>query len=231
MEITGVRAELLEVNCYAVAAESVPGHGTDSDVGGERECILVDAGFDCAPDLERTLREFGWRPVAVLLTHGHPDHILGLPNLLAAFDLEVYIGAPDLYRLQDPAATVSAQLAALVGPLADGWQAPAATVVDGTESLRLAGLTITPQPAPGHTEGSTLWRVRDPAGEGDAAEVLFTGDVLFAGSIGRTDLAGGDAAAMQRTLEHLKTLPDTPVLPGHGPASRISHELRTNPFL
>lgn len=237
MEITAVRAELLDVNCYAVAAE------------GAGECVLVDAGFDCAPDLERVLGERGWTPVAVLLTHGHPDHILGLPNLLATFDVEVYIGASDLYRLQDPAATVSPQLAAMVAPLVGEWTAPAAHPVgprypedpirpanpagesaEAAALLTLAGLTVTPIPAPGHTEGSTLWRITDAHGEGDGAEALFTGDVLFAGSIGRTDLAGASPQAMQHTLAHIATLPDTPVLPGHGPATRLAHELRSNPF-
>ncbi|WP_029089082.1 MBL fold metallo-hydrolase [Brevibacterium album] len=224
MEITGVRASLLEVNCYALAA----GAGEPG-----AECVLVDAGWDCGADMAALLAERGWRPVAVVLTHGHADHVLGLPNLLRACgeDLPVHLGRADVHRLADPAAGVSAQFARALEPLTQDWAAPAVRPVDDGDVLECAGLTLTARAAPGHTEGSTLFTVEDPrAGEGESA-VLVSGDVLFAGSVGRTDLPGGDPAAMARTLAALRTLPDTPVLPGHGPATRLSHELAANPFL
>ncbi|WP_349827997.1 MBL fold metallo-hydrolase [Brevibacterium litoralis] len=229
MQITAARAAFLDVNCYAVAPE-VP-----ADHQGPRPCVLVDAGHDAAPALERTLADLGWEPRAILLTHGHLDHVLGLPGFLARWDVPVYIGADDAYRLADPVALTSPQLAAQLGDLATGWTEPAHEPTADHAELEIAGLRIGARTAPGHTEGSTLWRVTD-AGEQlgstpELPEVLFTGDVLFAGAIGRTDLAGGDPAAMDRTLAWITELPDSPVLPGHGPASLLSHEVAHNPYL
>lgn len=223
MEITGVRAALLDVNCYAIAA----GDGAEGSA-----CVLVDAGYDCAADLAEVLAELDWHPAAILLTHGHADHVLGLPNLLERFPVPVHLGRPDLYRLDDPAAGVSAQFAQALAPLTQGWSRPAVEAVDDGDVLQLAGLTITTTLAPGHTEGSMLYAISDPAPVGDGpGEVLVSGDVLFAGSVGRTDLPGGDPTAMATTLTVLRDRQDTPVLPGHGPATRLSHELTTNPFL
>lgn len=223
MDITGVRASLLDVNCYAIAAGSgAPGS----------PCVLVDAGHDCAPDLAELLAERDWHPAAILLTHGHADHTLGLPRLLERFPVPARIGALDAHRLEDPAAGVSAAFGQALAPLLAGWTAPPVETVADGEVLRFAGLTITATLAPGHTEGSLLYDIVDDSGAGDGpAHVLASGDVLFAGSVGRTDLPGGDPQAMEESLRALRDRPDTPVLPGHGPATLLSHELATNPFL
>jgi glyoxylase-like metal-dependent hydrolase (beta-lactamase superfamily II) len=108
-----------------------------------------------------------------------------------------------------------------VRPLADG------------QTLELAGLGLQVLHAPGHTEGSVMFRLPQPPAGVDAAATLLSGDVLFAGSIGRSDLPGGDADVMARSLA-TKVLPlddDTHVLPGHGPSTTIGRERRTNPFL
>lgn len=216
MEITGVRAQLLDVNCWLAAA---------GDGGPGSPCILVDAGYDCAPGVRRLLEEREWELAAVILTHGHPDHILGLPGVLDIADAPVILAEADVYRLADPAGTASAQFASMLAPITAGWSAPQTRPLsaDGEE---IAGLSITATAAPGHTEGSTLYHVSD-----SEQTVMFSGDVLFAGSIGRTDLAGGDPEAMQRSLEMIRRLDDVPVLPGHGPATQLSHELTANPFL
>jgi hydroxyacylglutathione hydrolase len=213
MDVFTTNAEFLDVNCYAVRAE------------GRSDCILIDSGYDCAPGLERLLGEEELEPKAIFLTHGHPDHILGLTNVLARWDVPVHLGGADRYRLNDPASTLSPQFAPMLAPLVQDWTAPDVIDVSDGQSFEIAGLSITAVTAPGHTEGSTLLRVSD----GDE-EVIFTGDVVFAGAIGRVDLPGGDAQAMQSSLRAFATLPDVPIYPGHGPASRVGRELASNPF-
>ncbi|MDN5660502.1 MAG: MBL fold metallo-hydrolase, partial [Brevibacterium aurantiacum] len=159
------------------------------------------------------------------LTHGHPDHILGLTNVLSRWNVPVYLGDADRYRLDKPAETLSPQFAQMLQPLVEGWSAPEVTALVDAQTVEVAGLTITAVAAPGHTEGSTLLRV-----QADDEEIIFTGDVVFAGAIGRVDLPGGDASAMAESLRAFATLPDVPIYPGHGPGSRVGHELATNPF-
>src|SRR5699024_2315172 len=157
---------------------------------------------------------------------GHPDHILGLNNVLARWNVPVHLGGPDRYRLQDPASTLSPQFAPMLAPLVDGWTAPEVSDLADGQSLETAGLTVTAVSAPGHTDGSMLMRVVD----GDE-ENLFNGVVVFAGAIGRVDLPGGDGQSMQDSLRAFATLPDVAIYPGHGPASRVGRELAANPFL
>lgn len=213
MDVFTTNAEFLDVNCYVVRAE------------GSEECILVDSGYDCAPGLAEILAEEGLRPRAVFLTHGHPDHILGLGNVLARWDVPVHLGEPDRYRLVDPARTLSPQFAPMLAPLVEGWKAPDVSGLSDGQVLEVAGLSVSAVAAPGHTEGSMLLRV-----SADDEEIIFTGDVVFAGAIGRVDLPGGDVTAMGESLRAFATLPDVPIYPGHGPGSRVGHELATNPF-
>jgi glyoxylase-like metal-dependent hydrolase (beta-lactamase superfamily II) len=137
--------------------------------------------------------------------------------------------------LVDPIALLDPNLVAMLeqqfGRAAE-WSEPddVRPLSDGAK-VELAGLRITVDHAPGHTEGSVMFRL--PSGDAESAEVCLSGDVLFAGSIGRTDLPGGDNAAMLRSLAE-KVLPlrdDTTVLTGHGPATTIGRERVSNPFL
>ncbi|MGX6452327.1 MBL fold metallo-hydrolase [Brevibacterium paucivorans] len=208
-------AEFLGVNCYAVARE------------GASECVLFDAGLNGAPELHELLKEEGLTPVALVLTHGHPDHILGLPHFYEEFGvLPTYLHSDDVYRVERPADTMNPQFKAMLAPLVAQWEVPQVQRYEDGNVLQLAGLDIRIVHTPGHTEGSCVFEVTE-----GSESLLFTGDVLFAGSIGRVDLPGGDPEAMQRSLEIVKGLANQPVYPGHGPATRLDHEKRVNPFL
>ena len=218
MLIVGFPAAAFGTNCYVLAPDE-----------GE-QCLVVDPGIDVVGQLDEVLVQHRLRPVAVLLTHGHLDHTFSVTPVCGARDLPAYIHGEDAYRLADPLSTLSPEfLAAFGGTLA--WTEPddVRPLRDG-DVLELAGLSLTVAHAPGHTEGSVLFSLPSTA---EMAPVCLTGDVLFAGSIGRTDLPGGDPAAMLTSLR-TRILPlrdETIVLPGHGPQTTIAHERAINPFL
>lgn len=214
MRILNSEAPFLGVNCYAAAAD----HGS--------ECVLIDAGYGSTDALAAGLQQHGLTPTAILLTHGHVDHILGLPDYRKYWDCPIWLHEDDLYRVDDPAATMSAQFQPMLTDVLRGWNPPVPQTFAHGRTWELAGLTIEAHHLPGHTEGSVVFAVSDGA---DA--VYFSGDVLFAGSIGRTDLPGGDHAVMEQSLAQLRTFDPAPVYPGHGPATDLARELASNPFL
>jgi glyoxylase-like metal-dependent hydrolase (beta-lactamase superfamily II) len=220
--IAGFPAGSFGTNCYVIA----PG-------AGER-CVVVDPGQDAVDGVAEILRTQRLRPAAVLLTHGHLDHMWSVTPVCGAHDVPAYIHPADRFMLADPLAGVSPQFAALVG--AETFTEPdeVRELADG-EPLGLAGVLgfdLVVDHAPGHTKGSvtfTLPRL-DDAGDPD---VMFSGDLLFAGSIGRSDLPGGDPEEMTVSLARV-VLPrpdDTLVLPGHGGRTTIGRERASNPFL
>ena len=225
----GFPAVVAGTNCYVLAPSA-----------GE-ECLVVDPGVGVTGQLAEVLREHQLRPAAVLLTHGHFDHVYSVTPVCGSAAVAAYIHGDDRYRLKDPLSAVGPELIAMLeqqfGQKAT-WQEPTdvVTLVDG-QSLTIAGLDLTVLHAPGHTEGSVIFVLPDvPEGIGSEAGVTATvlsGDVLFAGSIGRTDLAGGDGAAMNRSLRDvvLALADDVLVLPGHGPATTMERERATNPYL
>lgn len=222
MLTVGITAAAFGTNCYVVA----PGSG--------QECLIVDPGIGVLRDLDAALREHRLKPVAVLLTHGHLDHVYSVTPVCGARDVPAYLHDDDRYRLVDPLATLDPALVAMLEQqfgTAATWSEPddVRPLPDGV-TLSLAGLEIIVDHAPGHTEGSVMFRL--PAAVAGTPTCL-SGDVLFAGSIGRTDLPGGDHAAMLRSLaSKVLPLPDeTRVLPGHGPATTIGRERHSNPFL
>jgi hydroxyacylglutathione hydrolase len=208
-------------NCYAVAS------------GPGQECVVVDPGMDAVEPLGRMLADDGLKPVAVVLTHGHLDHTFSVAPVCGARGVTAYVHPADREMLADPAKALSMDLSAMFGgrlPYAEPEDV--AELTDG-EALILAGLEITVDHAPGHTGGSVLFRLPGAGSSFDAEQVCLSGDVLFAGSIGRTDLPGGSTATMMTSLRD-KILPladDTVVLPGHGPATTIGRERASNPYL
>lgn len=222
MLVRGFPAAAFDTNCYVVAA----GEGAD--------CVVVDPGIGVQEQLDALLREHDLRPVAVLLTHGHLDHTFSVTPVCGARGIPAYIHPADDELLTDPMKGLSAQSSAVFGGRLEWTRPRDVAVLDPGQPLELAGLRISTDVAPGHTPGSVMFRLPgDEAGGEAAAPVALTGDVLFAGSIGRTDLPGGSWEQMQRSLvEVVLPLPDdTVVLPGHGPATTIGRERATNPFL
>jgi len=217
--ITGFPAAAFGTNCYVVA-----------DGPGE-ECVVVDPGIEVLDQLDALLDEHRLRPVAVLLTHGHLDHTYSVTPVCGARDIPAYIHPDDGPMLADPLGWLGPETKAMFqGRLS--WTEPSDVkpLADG-EVLEIAGLQITVDHAPGHSQGSVTFRL--PFGEEEVPEVMLSGDLLFAGSIGRTDLPGGDTATMLDSLAR-KVLPlrdEVVVLPGHGPQTTIGRERATNPYL
>jgi glyoxylase-like metal-dependent hydrolase (beta-lactamase superfamily II) len=226
--LTGFPSAVFATNCYVVA----PAEG--------EECLVVDPGVDVLERLADVLAGHRLRPAAVLLTHGHLDHVYSVTPVCSEHGIAAYIHPDDAYRLRDPLGSLDPALVAMLqaqfGRRAT-WREPANVIaVDGSRTLRLAGLDLEVVHAPGHTEGSVMFMLPGvPNGAADQGldSTVLTGDVLFAGSIGRTDLAGGDHAAMQRTLrERVLPLDDAAlILPGHGPATSMARERASNPYL
>jgi hydroxyacylglutathione hydrolase len=229
--VAGFPAGSFGTNCFIVA----PGEG--------EECVIIDPGQDAGPGIDESLRRRRLRPVAVLLTHGHLDHIWSVVPVCGAKNIPAYIHPGDRPLLADPARGLPPGVGEfLLGGLTFTEPDEVAELADGI-TLSLAGLEFTVDHAPGHTPGSVTFRLpaaaSPPRTEGpwpgapDPADVLFSGDLLFAGSIGRTDLPGGDYGAILNSLARIcLPLPDeTVVLSGHGPATTIGAERASNPFL
>jgi hydroxyacylglutathione hydrolase len=231
--IAGFPAGSFAANCYVLAA------------GPGEPCLIVDPGQDAEPALYDVLRKYRLEPAAVLLTHGHIDHIWSVAPVCGAAGIPAYIHPADRALLSDPGRGLWPQAGGDVPPLLRGltFTEPdeVAELTDGA-TLPLAGLDVVVDHAPGHTPGSVTFRLPGAAGGdggapdlGDPAPdgVIFTGDLLFAGSIGRTDLPGGDYETILGSLARVcLPLPDgTVVLSGHGPQTTIGAERASNQYL
>ena len=187
---------------------------------GAADGVVVDPGFE--PDLILdAVRAKKLRVVAVLNTHGHVDHIAGNRAMKAAFpDAPLVIGRGDAGMLTDPRANLSATFGF------DVTSPPADRLVDEADAVEVAGLRFEVLEIPGHSPGHVVFLLRE-------AGVVLGGDVLFAGSIGRTDFPGGSRPQLVAGIRaKLWPLPDeTRVYPGHGPATTVGEEKRSNPFV
>jgi len=237
MEVLSVVSSVFGARCTVVVAD-------------DRSCVVVDPGVGVTAEVVAYVRANGLTPVAVLATHGHVDHTWDAADLCAALDVPLHVHAADEHRLHDPFGTLGPLGSASHAPSGPLGQAIAAAGLDPAAyatpadvrtfgsidgagrdddvELQLGGTRIVARHAPGHTEGSTLYLL-----EIDGEAVAFTGDVLFAGTIGRTDLPGGDEARMATTLREVCGAldPATVVVPGHGPTTDIATELARNPYL
>jgi hydroxyacylglutathione hydrolase len=221
-----------QTNCYLVA--SAPGE----------ECVVIDPGMDAADGVAELVGEHRLKPVAAMLTHGHLDHMFSVAPLCAGYDSVCWIHPDDRVLLTDPLRAMSEETHALFSRLTGGAARFAEPdevreLVDGA-AVEVAGLRFDAIHAPGHTPGSVMFRSpyelptsSDRLGRSQIEEVLFSGDVLFAGSIGRTDLPGGNHADMLKSLRtKVLPLPDSAaVLPGHGPQTTMAQERVGNPYL
>jgi glyoxylase-like metal-dependent hydrolase (beta-lactamase superfamily II) len=228
MLLIGFPALAFGTNCYLVA----PSEG--------EECLVIDPGFGVVDQLEEVLSEHRLKPAAVLATHGHLDHIFSVTPVCGAHGVALSVHAADRYRLADPTSTLGPQLKVMFEQHfgASGWKEPDDVVeLTDRQTLSIASIVLDVIHAPGHTEGSVMFTLPDvPSGlapDLGLTSTLVSGDVLFAGSIGRTDLPGGSAPAMNRSLrERVLPLPeDMLVLPGHGEVTTMGQERATNPYL
>jgi glyoxylase-like metal-dependent hydrolase (beta-lactamase superfamily II) len=208
MRIEHLTLGAYETNCYVLRSGEAA-----------RDCLVIDPGLD-AGRLIDLLEERGLNPVAVVLTHGHIDHIAGVVAMRNIFpDMKVCIHELDAEMLCEPHANLSA-----MSGMAFSTEPPDVSLQD-MDVIEQAGVKLLVLHTPGHTPGGiSLYSQADG--------VAFVGDTLFAGSIGRTDFPGGSTYQLLNSVkDKLFTLPDeTRVYPGHGPPTTIAHEKNYNPF-
>jgi hydroxyacylglutathione hydrolase len=188
---------------------------------GRQDAIVIDPGFDTESILE-IVNEAGLRVAAILNTHGHADHIAGNEAMKAAFpDAPLVIGRNEAFLLRNPEANLSAPFGLPIS------SPEAEKLVDDGERLPLAGFNFEVREIPGHSPGSVVFVCDD-----FRPLFVFGGDVLFAGSIGRTDLGGDMPQLLSGIRSKLFKLPDdTVIYPGHGRPTTIGQEKRSNPFV
>ena len=196
----------VQTNCYFVMNMDI------------KKCIIVDPGEE-ADKLIDYMEKKEVTPIAILLTHGHFDHIMAADAVRDKYGVKVYASCDEKNTLEQPHINLGEAYGLKLSVKADVWHK------DG-EILKLAGFDIEALHTPGHTEGGSCYYVREIG-------VLFSGDTLFCGSVGRTDFPGGSMSEIVRSIkEKVMVLPDdTKVYPGHGEGTSVGYERVNNPFL
>jgi glyoxylase-like metal-dependent hydrolase (beta-lactamase superfamily II) len=215
--VVGFPTGALQANCYLLS------------LGEGSPCVIVDPGQEAVEPIDEALRKHRLSPVAVLLTHGHFDHCFSVTPVCDGNDVPAFVHPDDRELLSDPLRGVSGATASMFGGRLEMREPRDVQELADGAAIELGGLLLTVDHTPGHTGGSVTFRTA--AAEG--GQLLLAGDTLFAGSIGRTDLPGGDPRRMVDSLrQKVLTLDDeTVVLPGHGPTTTIGRERASNPFL
>ena len=218
MQIVGFPAGMFQTNCYIV-----------SDDAGD--CVIVDPGQDAEEQVRRQVSEAGLKPRAVLLTHGHLDHIWNAQQVADHYGVPAYIHPEDREMLADPAKGLSLDLSAMLKEVTFSEPAEVIEVFDG-DTLSIGSMVFEVDHVPGHSPGSVSFRITVETEEGPRMVVLG-GDVLFLDGVGRTDLPAGDPEVLMQSIakKFLVLDDDAVVLPGHGPSTTIGRERRSNPFL
>jgi glyoxylase-like metal-dependent hydrolase (beta-lactamase superfamily II) len=213
MFVASFPAPMYATNCWIIAG------------GRGQECIIVDPGMpDISHEVKAIIEENNLKPVAALITHGHLDHTFSVKPLADGYGIASYIHSEDREYLLKPQGAHGPEFIATLDAMKFEEPVDTRNLRHG-DLLEILDLKITAIHSPGHTRGSTMFNIND--------ELLISGDVLFAGSIGRTDLPSGSHEAMIKTLK-TRVLPlsdDLRVLPGHGPETTIKFERKNNPYL
>jgi len=213
MLIDSFAAPMYATNCWVLATE--PG----------AECVVIDPGMpDVSLQLTEILEKHNLKPVAVIATHGHLDHTFSIQPIADGYDIPAYIHSEDRAALSNPEKLVSSEFQSMLSGMNFSEPKDVRELRNG-DVFDLVGLIFKAIHAPGHTRGSLMFEVSN--------EVLVSGDVLFAGSIGRTDLPTGSAKEMEETLRK-KVMPLSDhlrVLTGHGPDTTMAYEKKNNPYL
>ena len=210
LEITRIESKMFGQNAYLLR------------ISDQKHCVLVDPSFEVQP-IFSYLDDNSYELDAILNTHGHIDHIVGNQPVKKRYpSVPLLIGEGDVHKLSDPEANLSAGYGIeVISPPADR------TVVHG-EIISYGGIDLETRNTPGHSPGHVVWVFYDTE-----VPVVINGDVLFEGSVGRTDFEDGDFDTLEKSIrEQLYTLPDESiVLTGHGNATTIGQEKATNPFV
>lgn len=211
-KIKSIMCNPLQENCYVVSDDS-------------NECVIVDCGTYYNEErvaIHSYIRQNGLKPVHLLATHGHLDHIFGNADIYREYGLKVEVCCED----QELVEHLSEQASNLFGIDTDEIQPPVGRLLKDGDTITFGTHTLRVLRTPGHTHGSALFYC-------EKEKVVLTGDTLFRMSIGRTDFPEGDWREMENSLHNVVArLPlDTVILPGHGPKSTIADELKYNPYL
>lgn len=222
MRIAAFPAGEFQTNCYVVSSDQ------------SSECIIIDPGQNAFTKVQQIVESNDLHPVAIYLTHGHADHTWNSPHVANEYGIPVFAAQADHFMVIDPLAGVGPLLAGLFPE--HKWEPPADLRDYPDNDFSAAGLTIRVLPIPGHTPGSVGLLIKDQAEDADGVAqpiVLFSGDTLFKGAVGRTDLPGGDGRQMLRSIENeLIPLPDEVVVaPGHGETTSMAEERAHNIYL